>query len=690
MALIKRENLFTDPMIQPFIFNRATPLSVRSKILLSLWSLFVVLVALGIHGSSTGVTADWWMPEKPYSAYLFWSPSQNQNDSDPATDARRDYLMARARWIRWDELMTATPQALAQLSHRPRFPVINTNVAAGQNMLINQHVPVWHLATLARPSTWGYFLLGAQRGLAWNWWFQGFACFTVLFLLLEIILERQTWLAAFGAFWFCASAYVVCWSMWPAYMTFFIALTCLSAYHLFQSEKRSTLAVCAVLFGLGLSGFVMFLYPPWQVSVGYLFLLLFIGLFIRDKLYATFKANSKPRLIAMLGAVAVTCVILGAYLITCLPDLKIMSATVYPGHRVSVGGDFSFALLFEGMYNLKTIYELPPNLTNQTETASFYYLFPAVILAMSLSKRFRERLGILGYLLAAYLLVLLFFLLVGLPEILAKLTLLSYVPPYRADVAIGLASIILCVQTLALVGKRQPDELSKWDQALPWVIGLLMVALLLWHGTAIRQLTLGTLSTRLIITVSVIGGLLTYLLLSARRRLFCALMAVIIVATTAFFNPLSTNLDHLYHSELAEQIVRFNKQSDKPPLWLCYGGVNPGILVTMLGGHSLSGAHWPPQVALWRKLDPSSFFAPVYNRFALVSLEYGEPNLSAKFTSPQEDAIVLTISPQLPILKTMGARYVLALGDAQQKVKPEGLTLVYRAANQSFSIYELQ
>ena len=87
---------------------------------------------------------------------------------------------------------------LSQLSQQPRFPVINPSFGNGQNMLIERHTPVWHVATLARPATWGYFLLGAQRGLAWYWWFQPLACFTVLFLLLEIVFNNDWKLAALG------------------------------------------------------------------------------------------------------------------------------------------------------------------------------------------------------------------------------------------------------------------------------------------------------------------------------------------------------------------------------------------------------------------------------------------------------------------------------------------------------------
>ena len=50
---------------------RATQsLSLRTRFLLSLWLLFFLLVALGIHGSSLPLTAKWWAPEINYQGYV--------------------------------------------------------------------------------------------------------------------------------------------------------------------------------------------------------------------------------------------------------------------------------------------------------------------------------------------------------------------------------------------------------------------------------------------------------------------------------------------------------------------------------------------------------------------------------------------------------------------------------------------
>lgn len=669
------------------IADSAARLSLGTKFLLGLWALFFLLVAFGIHGSSIGVTAGWWAKEKPYTGYLFDPP---QDLSNVGSEWLQNYLRAKGQFIRWDELLIQTPLALSQLSHNPRFPVVNTNIGDGQNVLISPHVPVWHITTLARPQTWGYFFLGAQRGLAWYWWFRVFACFTVLYLLLEIILEGNKLLAAFGALWFCASAYVVCWSLWPAQMTFFVALGCLSAYHLLASTKLSSQLISAALLGLSVPGFVMFLYPPWQVSIGYLFLLIFAGLFIRDKLHLKLKSHLRNKLLSLTGAVLVAALLTLSFIITCLPDLKVMSNTVYPGHRISLGGDYSFAMLFKGMYNLVTIYMDQPGMGNQSEASSFYYLFPAVFLGVLLSKRLRQSLGVFGWLMVAYIAVMLFFSLVGFPETIAKLTLMSYVPPYRADMAIGLASIMLCMYALALMKDTSQEAVGRWSRVMPYVICGAVILFFIWHGLTLAKAASGFPPFWFIILVSLVAGFLSYCLFTGKRAAFCGVLGAIVLATTAMFNPLSTNLDHIYKSELAQQIISFDNRSNDHPLWLSYGGVHPGVLITTLGRRSLSGIHWPPQLSIWRKLDPTrGGYEPVYNRYAEITLQYQPSEGTVSFDSPYDQALTVAISPHHPKLKRMGARYVLAMSDAQKELDSAGLITLYKSTDADFTIYEI-
>lgn len=247
-------------------------LSFRAKFLTIIWASFFLLVAAGIHGAPTPELARLWS-DTPYSGFLLGRIHQFAEEQLLLNSPSLDQLMMTVPpMIRSDDYTIRFPLALSQLSHNPRFPVINTNYWDGRNMLVlpAYDAPVWHISALARPGTWGYFFLGAQRGVTWQWWFQVFACFTALYLLFEIIL-RNSRLAAFGSFWFCMSAAVVCVGYWPTYVTFFGATITICCYNLLTSTVAWRQILCGVLLGLSVCGFVMILYPPWQVPLAYLF-----------------------------------------------------------------------------------------------------------------------------------------------------------------------------------------------------------------------------------------------------------------------------------------------------------------------------------------------------------------------------------------------------------------------------------
>ena len=671
-------------------------LSFDAKLLSGVWILFAVLVAAGIHGSSTGIAAEWWSPEKPYTGYLFKvSPAPEGDPSSIERRAIRWLLMEDAKSFRSDEFTVATAAALSQFSQNPRFPVVNHSYGDGLNMLMIPQTPVWHIATLARPATWGYFLFGRQRGLAWLWWFQVFGCFTVLFLLFRTLIRGHSKLAAFGAFWFCASAYSVCWSNWPSHMTLFAALGCLSAYQIFASQKKSIQIICGALLGLSIPAFVMFIYPAWQVPLGYFVLVLFGALVIRDRLHQTAKVLSSSQLLALGIAAALAGGLTLSWLITCLPDLRAMSNTVYPGRRISTGGSYSLAELFRGTYNLLSIYNsAEQNFSlNPSEVSSYYYFFPAILLAVPFSKKVRASLGPIGWPMLAYILAMLFFLFVGIPSALAQLSQLSYLPPYRADITLGLASIVLCLCILAASVDRRADVQQAAagfrPQLFPLAISGGVVIVFLIHGLRLVRFTGGFPLPQLIILMSLLIGLISYALLAGRKTVFCSIVALLVITTTATFNPLATNLDHIFNSELARKVTEIDSQSATPPMWACYGGSHIGALVSILGGRSLTGIQWTPQLKIWHTLDPEGLYEKDYNSYNEISFISSTDDNRVVFISPRPGVLWVQISPNNPMLRSLGVRYIVQWADARKAFDTTRLKLIYRSPHETFSIFEI-
>jgi len=601
--------------------------------------------------------------------------------------------MAQHRGIRSDEYVFYTSWALSQLSHRPKFPVINSNIGDGQNMLVIPATPVMHISALARPATWGYFFLGAQRGLAWQWWFQSFACFTVLFLLFEIVLKGHQRIASFAAFWFCSSSYVVCWSLWPAYLTFFVALGCLSLFHLLASQKTSVQFVSAMLLGLAIPGFGMLLYPPWQVPVVYLFLALFVGLVLRDKLYKRLWPVSLTRVLALSLGLLVAAGLSTSFLISTWPALSLINQTVYPGKRVILGGGYPLLHLFRGTFNLMTnyVYQRAQEVfLNQSESASFYFLFPAVVAASIVSKRIRVQLGIIGFAVLAVIAGLLVYMLIGFPEPIAKATLMSHSSPHRMDLALGLGSILLCAMILVRKREDVPFE-SGWRWFAATMAGsTISFFVVVLTGLQLSKRIGSFPSLTATLFAALLFGIASWLMLSGRTRFFVALVGTVCIATTAFFNPLATNLDYLYKSEIAAQIQSLNAAAGtERPLWVCYGNNYPSTLVSILGGRTIGGVMLPPPLSFWRDLDPDGALSHSYNRLNHLYLKYESDDCRAAVDLVGLEVVTLKISPTNPVFRRRGARYVLATGEYQDDLKSPNLRLVSRGTDDSFSIFEI-
>ena len=666
--------------------------SLRLRLLAGLWTLFALLVAFKIHGSSIDRAA------------LFWRPEGHGPDStdyllEPVVNLARKTLGDRkfevpqlselnGQLSRTDEYKVGTPYAIAQCVHVPACPVINTNIGFGQNMLPIHCVPVWHPASLCRPATWGYLFFGAERGLAWYWWFQPFACFSAVFLLLEILLKGRLPLAAFGAFWCVGSAYMVCWSNVPAYFTFFPAAGCVAGYRLLQAPSIRIQLISAVALGLSVPGFVMLLYPPWQVALGYLFLILFVSLCLRDSLFRNVLEIKRAAFIAL--SLLLIAALLASFFSAVLPALKILAATEYPGHRNFNGGGVAFWQLCRGWFNFWSTHLVFDSYKNVCEAASFYHFYPVIFFAAILSPRLRRGLSYPGWGLLALIALLLLFMHRGFPESLAHWSVMDYVLPKRADIAVGVASIFLSVQMLAIMSA--PDENKKSSNVIPVFAGGAMALLLAFAGLITVKFTNYEISPYIVFAVISGGAYLAYCLAAGKTEPFCAGVVLLILGTSAMFNPLATGLGAVFDSEMAREVSAVESRNADKSFWLCYGEQHPGVFATMLNCRSLSGVHYCPQLELWQQLDPARQFEPIYNRYAhvgfLLNLKNPDPN-AVEFTAPEGDNLLVRLSPLNPILKKLGARYVLVYGSEQKNFQPLPLKLLHKGRNGMFAIYEI-
>jgi hypothetical protein len=729
------------------IVSRIAQLGFRTKLFGALSIVFLALSFGKIHGTSIALSSKFWAPKANHFLFKPLVESLEKRVSAETMTKLRAPLQADPKFTRSDEWSISTPWTLSQFNTEPRFPVRNRNMGVGQNMLMIPWVPVLHLSVVARPITWGYMLFGQQVGLAWYWWFSSFFCFVTLYLLIEVLLPRDRFLAVLGAFWFCSSAYVIAWSHYPAYLIAFANLALLGTNFMLRATSLRNAIGSGLLAGYGLTGVVMYMYVPWIVPLAYMYAAMLFGLIVRDRLIH--KLDRRLTLFGLAAALAVVGVVLGSFFASTLPEMRMLAQSSYPGVRRLNGGDCSLARLFGGFYNFLTLRK-PLLRIPFSEWAGFFLFFPTIVLAAILSRRVRRRLDAVAWSLIVVAFALMLYGEVKFPQWLANVTLFSRFQGYRAQMATGLSSILLSLYVLRKMppaAEAAPPAASAGESMAPPGAGgrlrariraLVLTVISLsprWRRSISRVLGPVSGLTRyqgLMIGAAVLGGFAFFLttgsslqaiaqlyrskatvpwqiwlisvaatgasvlLLLGYRRIFAAVLVPALILTAGDFNPLSRGFPPLEKSEMW-QAIRSVKDADKESgrtdsMWLVSGGPHApliGTMASMMGARSMTGCFFHPQLGLWRTLDPERAQETMYNRFAethLFPLVPGDPTV--RFTLPGPTNFNIRIAPDNPRLRELGVRYALTY-DRHTPYEAADYRRIYISSDGRLRIYDL-
>ena len=579
--------------------------------------------------------------------------------------------------IRTDEWVVFTPMAIGQKTHQPSFPIVNHNLGEdGQNMLVvgMTGVPVKHITQFAKPATWGFYFLDLRRALAWYWWFPVFGCLLALFWLFTLLLPGRWRLGFSLSLLFCLSPYCVAWSNWPDYAVFFptVAL-CTAMTLLFRNNSRSQLIGWSIVLGLSIAGFVLVLYPPWQVTLGYLYLLLAAGLIARDR--AILRISS-DRIIAFVSATIIAGTILLAWWLDARQAIHVMMNTVYPGSRDVTGGSMTMSYLLRGYTNISSLYTLDGYL-NQSEIASFYYLLLPLASAIglrlkSLRKCYHVPLAISSY--VAYAAIFAFN---GVPRLVAHLTLWKVVNDIRTDLAFGLSYVMLCGFVLASGSSNKGNREGQISNIRTDKLLLLSLISLVWvliAGYFLSQLPKGVFlgmpkgvvaGTLLVVFVSGIW------LMSPNSRKFIAISLATCVAASVPFNPLSfapktveipPDIKSMLSSEKNKGgIGRVLVLQDRVQAQV------QAMALVSAGVPTVDGVFFYPQPDLWRQLAVENVPVNVVNRYQHLIFMVGSLKGASPFRidNPRGDIVEVVLDPQ---------SFNFTLTDAESVLAPEGLT----------------
>lgn len=597
------------------------------------------LVALDVNGSSVGVLS---VADQPDPSLLAGTP----------------------RGIRSDEAALSTPNFVGNIRRglpvAPWIGLTPTFLPATSIGVVSDH---WTEAF--KPQDWGAFVLRPDRAFAWHWWAQLAIAMLGLYALL-VTLTRRRWTSAGLAVVGALSPYVAWWSLTPGLTLGFAAGTGALAL----AALRARTLTRAVLLGAAsgwaaVAGFLL-LYPPWQISIGWVLVGLLVG--------AAADARARLSLLPAAGAAFVVVVVaLGGWYLQSRTALAATTGTIYPGDRLVGARQGNISWLFDSAaspyvaaqpeHALRGLSALANGHLlggDQSKVAAAWLPLPLLLLlVVAVVVVHRRRAGnpddpqaadrppllwtTVGV--SAAGLLLLAWTLAPLPSFVGQVTLLDRVPGTRTSLALGLvATVLLAIGSASLRGVRWS---WRW-----WVAWVCAVALTVWLTTwAARALPWGTGQTPVVwgmLGISAGFGI-GFALVGTGRLLHVTLTLLMLgsIATWAVVNPWYRGLGPLTADPLVRAMIPL-AQGPHPARVAVYGSGVLDALVASSGVVTLSGLTVYPDADVWRTLAPTQRAQwNNYSQYGWVADPYAAPaSIPVPTRSTAQELLINPCAPQ--------------------------------------------
>ncbi|VTS13679.1 Uncharacterised protein [Streptococcus pseudoporcinus] len=557
-------------------------------------------------------------------------------------------LVGVPRMIRTDEWMVQTPYFISQANTGNHL--INTHYGlSGQNMILAYNAPVKDLSVIGKPANWGFIFLGAAYGLSWYW------CFKIIFMLLlafefsMIITKKNLFISLIGSLWITFTPATQWWFMQHLGDVVFNSLAIMVfIYHYFRSSKLYQKIAFAGLLAISIVGFVLIIYPAFQVPFAYLILSFFSIVFVKALKQ---KEVRKSDYLIMVVSVLVSFSIIGYSLLESKEAIKLVLNTVYPGHRVSTGGELSWQRVSDIFSTLILPFKIP-SIGNQVEAASsinflfiIIFLLPVTIKKKDLGKNRFQLLTLL------YSLFLAFYAIVGMPKIFAKLSLFSYVTSGRAWQSLAVISVFVSIWYISYLWNQAYQSISKLKRVILAVLSITGI-FLVTYVTIKNGDYQGYIGTKYILVISLFLLLVLVSILYKKRLLLALTLLPLIVGSGMTVNPTVQGLKSIESKKLTVKLKKMIRK-DPDSYW-----ISEGILYNypqMFGAHTLNSVRFYPDKKLMEKIDPNRNSENVWNRYAHIQV-FLTPS-KTRMEAPVPD--VLNLQLNVNEVDRLNVRYLL-------------------------------
>lgn len=620
---------------------------------------FVLLVLLRVNFSSIGI----------------WRNYTKQNT--------KTLLFGTFKIIRSDEWLVTTPFCLSQYYNG--FERVNSNVNIGNNDMNILNAPVKDLSIIVKVGKWGYLLFGNDIGLSWQWSLKLIMMLLVYFEFGMIITKKDKGLSLLSSIWLTFSPAIMWWSMVDL---FALAIGIIVLFHKYVSKgKELTIwkkILIAYLMLVFICNFVFSLYPAWQVPIAY-FIIAFV---IIDFIKYRKNLNIKDYLI-MDATFLFSILFIIYFIITSWDGVQAIMSTKYPGARTELGGDYNFNRLTN--YYINFFLPFSGDYPNQSEVSA--YICPYIALVIMLvfyvidtikNKNLKAKIKnknnwyFIGTLVVTF--ILLMWLGIRWPTIIAKITGLSNSPTVRAESVFELCCTILVIILAAKMFARKRKIFSK---KLALIFSIVITIIVYFIAT--RGIYKDTFNSfKLFVVLLPIIFLMNYTFLASDKKGFIYLMILINLFAGATVNPISIGTASITDTDIAKG-ARSISSEDPDAIWAGHVNINSQYLIAN-GIKVINGINEYPNYYWIDKIDQEHKYEEVWNRYAHICIELSETTTNFELVTDDYYIVYMTYDD----LKNLNIKYYYTFNRIDnEKLKDFNLKEIYSDTLNEQYIYEI-
>jgi len=598
-------------------------------------------------------------------------------------------LFGVARPIRSDEYGVQTMKFFSQ-SFNNYGLFSNRMSLSDTNMVIDYYSPVLDITAIGKPLMWGYLLLGSEIGLSFYWCGMEILLFMLGFETLKIITNKRVFESAAGSFMIALSPAIQWWFMphMPIVVLYAMALFCVG-YHFFTVQKEWQRWALVLLAVISIYGFVLSIFPSYQVTFLYATIILLIVSLIRDKDLITFKAKKWYYIF-------IICIVTGAllfyFLYTSVDALKAVMNTAYPGKRISTGGDLTFKALFADLSSLILPYK-DITYSNNCEVSSYIHfsvlfvlLFPRMYLYL---RKNRSRDRFVGLALFAIVLLVAEFMVIGIPEFLAKITFLSYCN--RPLGIYGFVSVLFTIWGFSQIIKHK-DILKIWEKILYPAVYILLNFLAVDEDlTNYLSFSIGTVTFKKASVLILLLALSVVIIMAfiRNKKAFLYVVVAVMVVAGGTVNPIERGAGAVTNHPLSEKITEISEKDDS--YWLCIDTTHPisyfavSNFALANGAKVLSATNFYPDFDKLEIIDPLDEYINTSNRYSNQAFAISDEKNKIEEIAP--DNILFTVNPET--VKKLTVKYLLSDNDYTELLEKYDIDCSKIFEQDGYCIYKL-